>query len=108
MRADERRVDHGIFIVAIGCQHLENPLPHAAAAPAHVSRVDHPEIAKPLGKIAPGNARSVAIEHRLNKQSIVPRRLANMLLSTRQQILDPVPLVVPQPVTLYHLPASSS
>jgi hypothetical protein len=31
----------------------------------------HPEIAEPLGQIAPWNARSIAIQNRLDKQTVI-------------------------------------
>jgi hypothetical protein len=67
MRADDRGVDHRIFIVAIRRQMLENPLPRAAPAPPHVAGVDHAEIPKTLGQVAPGKARPITVKHRLHE-----------------------------------------
>ncbi len=95
MRTHDGRVDHGVFIVGIGRQRLENALPDAALAPAGMPGMDHTEIPKTLRQIAPGNARSIAVQHRFDKQAVVLGRPANMSVSTGQPILDPLPLVVP-------------
>jgi hypothetical protein len=43
-----------------------------------MTRVNDAEITKPLRWIAPRNARSVAIENRLDEQSVVARRHAHI------------------------------
>ena len=40
VRAHDRAVDHGVFAIRIGRQHLEYLLPHSALRPARKSCVD--------------------------------------------------------------------
>src|SRR4029450_6712277 len=68
----------------------------AAEAPMHLHT-----IAEALGQVAPGYAGPVAVEHRLDKQPVARRRDADPALLPRQQMLDPVPLVVTQPRTAH-------
>jgi hypothetical protein len=44
MRTHDGRIDHGVFIVRIGRQRLENALSNAALAPPGVPGMDHAEI----------------------------------------------------------------
>src|SRR4029450_3402522 len=68
----------------------------AAEAPMHLHT-----IAEALGQVAPGHAGPVAVEHRLDKQPVVRRRDADPALLARQQMLDPVPLIVTPPRTAH-------
>ncbi len=73
-------------------------LPHAAPGPATEPLVDRLALAKALGQVAPGDARPEAVERRLHEQPVVRRRPAHRPGVPRQQLRDPRPLVVPQPV----------
>ena len=53
-------------------------------------------VAIPFGTIAPRNARSVAVNHRLDEQPIVRSGHANMAFAPRQQLVDTFPLVIAQ------------
>ena len=53
-------------------------------------------LAEAAGQIAPGDANAVAIDHSLHKEPVVVSRSADVPLSPRQQIPDPLPLVVSQ------------
>ena len=55
-------------------------------------------IAKALRQIAPGDASAIAIENRFDKQPVVLSRDPNMAHASRQNILDPVPLIIPQSI----------
>src|ERR1019366_4037018 len=74
MGAHDGAVDHRIFIVGIGRQMHENPLPDSrlgptAEAPMHVLPV--PEAVR---QVSPRDARAKTIEHRLDEQPVVRRR----------------------------------
>jgi hypothetical protein len=97
-------VDHHVFVVVIFRQRLKNTIENAAFAPASQPLVDVLPIAEAGGKIAPGNAGPVAIQHRLDEQTIVGRRATDMALPAGKPILDPIPLIVPQTITM-HRPA---
>jgi len=87
-------VEHGVFVIGILRQMRENPLPYAAFAPAGMPGRDQAEIAKPRWQIPPWYPRSITVQNRFHKQSVVPRRAANMAFTAGQQILDPFPLIV--------------
>jgi hypothetical protein len=55
-------------------------------------------IAKALRQVPPGNASAIAVENGFDKPPIVLRRRPNITFTSRQKILDPVPLVVPQSI----------
>ena len=97
----DRAVDHRVFVVGIGRQHLEEPLPDAAFGPPGEARMNLDRIAKALGQIPPWNACPITIEHRFDKQPIVLGRHSHVTLASRQDILDLVPLVVPKGIAAH-------
>ena len=99
MGAHDGGVDHGIFVVRGVCQMLEHSLPDAASGPAAESRMHHAKVAKSIPQVAPRNPSTIALQHRLHKQTVVPRRSAYTTHPTRQSLLDTLPLIVPQPIT---------
>jgi hypothetical protein len=94
-------IDHCVFVVRIGCQSLKQSLPNAALGPPAKPRMDVLPRTKSFRQIPPGDTRAVTIEHRFNEQAIVVGCHPNMTLTTRQKILDPIPLVVPKCVPLH-------
>jgi len=58
MRPPDRAVDHGVFVVGVGRQVLEQPLPHASLGPAAEAGLHLDPAAEALGQIAPGEALS--------------------------------------------------
>jgi hypothetical protein len=102
--AHDGGIDHGIFVVGIACQMLENSLPDTANGPSAESRMHHSKIAESLRKIAPRNPGTIAIENSFDKQTVVLSRAPDHARTTWQQILHPIPLIVPQPVTPYTHP----
>jgi hypothetical protein len=100
MGAHDGAVDHRVFIVGLGSQMLKDPLTDSRFGPPAEAPVVLP-IAKPLRQIAPRNAGAVAIQHRRDKQPAIARSHSNRPLPTRQQVLDPVPLVVTKSVTAH-------
>jgi len=102
--AHDGGIDHGVFVVRVAGQMLENSLPDTANGPSAESRMHHTEVAESLGKVAPRNPGTIAIENSLDKQTVVLRRTPNHADTSRQQILHPIPLIVPQPVASYTHP----
>ena len=92
-------IDHRVFVVGVPGQMIEDHLPHTALGLAGKPSMHDAEVAKPLRQIAPGNARTVAVKNRLDEQTVVRRRPANGTLSPRQKPLNPLPLIIPQPIT---------
>ena len=58
-------------------------------------------ITEAFRQIAPGNARTVTVEDRLDEKPIVACGHADRACPAGQQVLDPVPLVVSQPVAAH-------
>ena len=101
MSPHDRGVDHGVLVVGVGSQGFENLLPNTTRRPAGVARMDLLPVAEPLRKIAPGNARPVPVKHSLDEQTIVLGCHPDVALTARQQVLDPIPLVVAQAVAAH-------
>jgi hypothetical protein len=87
-------IDHGVLVVGIGSQRLENPLPDATLRPTRVPGMGLLPIAEPFRQIPPRNARSIAVEDRFHEQPIILRIYANVAFSTWKQVLYSFPLVV--------------
>jgi hypothetical protein len=51
-------------------------------------------MSEPLRKIAPWDARSISEKNGLYEQPVIRRSATNMAFSTRQKILDPIPLII--------------
>ena len=69
--------------------------------------MDHPKVPEPLRQIAPEDACPVALQHRLDKQTIIPGCAPDMSIPTGQPILDALPRVIPQSITSFHRPSAS-
>jgi len=63
--------------------------------------VDLLPVAVALGQVAPGNAGAVTVEHRLHEQPVVLGRHPDVAFTARQQVLDPIPLVVAQAIAAH-------
>src|SRR5206468_9340961 len=68
------------------------------AAEAGVDLLPGPE---PLRQVAPGDARPVAVQHRLHEQAVVLRRDPDVSQAPGQEILDPLPLVIAERVAAH-------
>lgn len=101
MRAHDGAVDHGVFVVGIGREMLEDPLPNAGFGPAVVAAVHVLPVAEPLGQVAPGDACPVSVEHSFHEQAVIGRGDPNRAFSSRQDLFDPIPLVVTKPITAH-------
>ena len=99
MRAHDCCVDHGIFIVGILRQMLKNPGPNAGFGPAAEAQVHDAEIAEALGQIAPGYARAIPVQHRLDKKPIVLGSHADGSFAPGKQVPDALPLIIAQRMT---------
>src|SRR5580693_528605 len=99
MSTHDGRIDHRVFVVGVLGQILEDPLPDAGLGPAGKARMNRLPVSEALRQVPPRHAGPISVQNRLNKQTIVRRRDAHMPQATRQQILDPVPLVVVQSIS---------
>ena len=98
MGQNNRAVDLGILVVCLGSQHFKDPLPDTTLAPAHVASMNHPKVAKAFGQIAPGNAGAITIEHCLDKEAIILGSHSDGSYSAREQMLNPLPLIITESV----------
>jgi hypothetical protein len=94
-RANDRRVDHHIFGVAIAGQVFQKrskPRPHTIgrSVDGYFPR------AEARWQIAPRNACAVAIENGVNEQPVLLHRAAHVTLPARKKVFDPLPFVIAQ------------
>ena len=82
------RVEHGVLVVGILCQSLEDPLQHGALTPAAVAQVHYPEVTATRRQITPGDACPVAIARGIDEQAVVPDLSSGLARTPGQQILD--------------------
>jgi len=61
MGANNGRVDHGVFVVCIHGQMLEQFLPYALFGPAAEAGMHYAEVAEPLGQVTPWYPGAIAI-----------------------------------------------
>src|SRR5215469_8105099 len=101
MCAHDGAVDHRVFVVRIGRQHFEDILPCAALRPARKSRMNLDRITKTFRQVAPGYACAITVKYRLDEQPVIPGGDADMAFTAGQNILDPVPLIVPKGVATH-------
>jgi len=94
-------VDHGVFVVRVGRQKLERRAPHAALGRSAEARVNRLPIAEALRQVAPWDARAIAVNHGIDEPPIVLGGHPDMTVTSRQEILDPVPLVVAKGITAH-------
>jgi hypothetical protein len=72
--AHDGGVDHGVFVIGVFGQMLEDRLQDSASSPTAEPRMHHPEIAETLRQIPPWNLRSIAIKDCHYNQTVVRRR----------------------------------
>src|SRR5207248_605932 len=101
MSAHDGAVDDRVFVVGIGREMLEDALPDSGFGPAAKAPMHVLPVAEAFRQVAPGNAGAVAIQNRLDEQAVVRRGHADMALPSRQQLLDPLPLVIAQSVAAH-------
>jgi hypothetical protein len=89
-------VDHRVFVVGVCGEILKYPFPHTAFGPTAEPQVDLCPVAEPLRQIAPRHPSTVPIEHGVHEQTIVCRCYSDRAFAPRQQVPDPLPLVVAQ------------
>jgi hypothetical protein len=91
-------INHQVFVVMI----FANSLKIRSKTPLCAHRLNRWwtrfPMAEPLREVAPGKSRSKSVEDSFDKQRIVLGSASHMAFATRRKILDPMPLVVSQPV----------
>ena len=67
MRAHDGGIDHRLLVIGVVSQMLEKLLPNAALGPPGKPGMNLYGVAKSLRQIAPRNARTITIQHGLDK-----------------------------------------
>jgi len=78
----------------IARQQLENALKNPTLRPPVIALVDNFPIAETGRQITPRDASTISEQNRVDEQPIISRRAADMAFTARQQILDPIPLII--------------
>jgi hypothetical protein len=85
--AHDGAVDHRVFVVGIGCEMLEDPLPDSGFSLAAEAQMDILPVAEAFRKVTSRDAGSIPVQHSLNEQPIfrrgypdTPARPGNMSL----------------------------
>ena len=99
MSAHDGGVDHHVLVVVVVGQELENPLENAALGPSVEALVDDLPVPETLGQITPRDAGSKPEKDSFDEQPIVRRSAAHMAFAARQNVFDPIPLVVAQGIS---------
>ncbi len=76
--AHDGAVDHRVFVVGIGSEMLEDPLPDAGFRPAAEVPVNVAPLPEALRQVAPRNPSSIPEQHRLDKQLGVTGQMARL------------------------------
>jgi len=98
-------VDHRIFVVGIIRQGLEKPLPDPTLRPPAEPPMGVLPIAETFWKIAPRRTRPELPDHRFHENPVAQLAVtAHAPRPTRQKILDPAKLVVPQAIAPHRKP----
>lgn len=100
MSPDYRTVDDRPDFIVFELKLFEKELPNAALCPVREAVIDRFPWAKPLRQIAPWNAGSRSIEHRVDEVSVTELR-PWALPTLRQQTLKSYPLLVGQCVSMH-------
>src|SRR4051812_6719032 len=75
-----------------------NTLPNAGDGPAAEAALHLDPLPETLRQVTPRDPGPIAVKDSLDKQPIVPRRHTNRPLTAGQEVSDPLPLIVTQPV----------
>ena len=101
MSPHDGAVDHRVFVVSFGREMLEDALPDAGFGPAAETPLGVLPPAQAFRQVAPGNTGAVTIQHRFDEQAVIGGGDPDRTFPARQQVLDPVPLVVAKSVAAH-------
>src|SRR5215471_18991994 len=89
MSPHDGAVDHRVFVIAIACQVLKDALPYAGFGPAAEPSVRILPVAEALRQVAPRYSRTVPVQHRLDKATIVTGGCPDVAQLAGKQVLNP-------------------
>jgi len=103
MHTDDRGINDRELVVEVGGEGVKDLRPHAAFGPTQESRVHRLPFRIPLREIAPRGAAPQHPKDCVEHLPVRPRSTASSAMIRRQQILDPLPLLLSQLVAMrYH------
>ncbi|PAK76779.1 hypothetical protein B8X00_13170 [Acetobacter fabarum] len=79
--ADNRAVDHHVFVVMVSSQMPENPFNHTASTPATQPLVYALPVPKTDSQITLGSACTITIQHGFDKQTVIRSRPTDMTIA---------------------------
>ena len=96
------RINHDVLVVCILGQDFKHTHPHARLTPARMTQMHHPKVPEVLGQVAPRNACSITVQHRVDKPSVVSGLGSWLACTTRQQVLNVAPLIISDGISVAH------
>jgi hypothetical protein len=100
MGADDRGADQQPLKIDFSAQHGQDLVQNAARDPAIIAPLHGPVVAQALRQIAPARARAGHPEQSVHEAAVIAARAALPPPPARDQVLDALPLVVPQRVRI--------
>jgi hypothetical protein len=94
-------VDHQPFQIGFACQRHQHGVEHPHLDPAVVASLHRAVIAKSLGQIAPACAGAGHPQQGIQKPPVVRARPPLAFGPPRHKSLDPLPLIIRQPVDIH-------
>lgn len=67
-----------------------------------MAQMHHAKVCEPLGQATPGDADTISVQHRIDKQPVVACRGTDVSRTSGQQIFDAFPLVVSECVSAFY------
>lgn len=102
MGANDRSINTVPLIVTLGSEVCENLVPDALVAPAAVAHVDRIPLAHVTRKVAPGRPSLENPQDRVKDLAVAYlRRRANTITLAREQMLEPVVLIIGETVSTW-------
>jgi hypothetical protein len=88
-------INHHVFVVGIACQQLEDPLENAALHSTAEPLMYRFPVAEARRQITPWNTSSKPVQNSFDEQPVISCRSTYMACAAGQEMLYPVPLVIP-------------
>lgn len=101
MGANRRAVEENFFQIGVAADRGEQPFPNAFPIPAREPRVRGVPVAQFRGQIPPGCAGAQDPQNGFDELPVVCCRDASISGFARQQVFDPLPLVIAQNPSCY-------
>jgi hypothetical protein len=101
MSTHNSSVDHHVFVVGVARQPLENAFKNTAPRPSAETLMRALPMTEAFRQISPRNPGSEPIQNSLNEPPVIRRGASDVALPARQNVLDPIPLLIAYAKTLH-------